>query len=51
MAEDPIVKNTTEILVTKNRVCGLTGPSGFVYYDNDTHTLHNLDDWLEANEH
>lgn len=49
MAEDAIVRNTTEILVTKNRVCGLTGPAGAAYYDNETHTLHELDSWMEAN--
>lgn len=46
MAEDEIKRNSTEISVTKNRVCGLTGPAGFIYYDNATHTLHNLDEWL-----
>lgn len=46
MAEDEIKRNSTEISVTKNRVCGLTGPAGFIYYDNATHTLHSLDDWL-----
>lgn len=49
MAEDPIVRNTTMLSVPKNRVCGLTGSAGGVYYDNATHTLHNLDDWLEEN--
>jgi len=47
MAEDEIVRNSTEISVTKNRVCGLTGPAGMIYYDNATHTLYNLDDWLD----
>jgi KaiC/GvpD/RAD55 family RecA-like ATPase len=46
MAESEITRNSTEISVTKNRVCGLTGPAGFIYYDNATHTLHSLDDWL-----
>jgi KaiC/GvpD/RAD55 family RecA-like ATPase len=46
MAESELIRNSTEITVTKNRVCGLTGPAGFIYYDNATHTLHNLDDWL-----
>jgi replicative DNA helicase len=48
MADDQVVRNSTEISVTKNRVCGLTGPAGFIYYDNSTHTLHNLDDWLNS---
>lgn len=46
MAEDEIKRNSTEISVTKNRVCGLTGPAGFIYYDNATHTLHSLEEWL-----
>lgn len=49
LAEDPIVRNTTTVMVSKNRVCGLTGPAGATYYDNQTHTLHDLDTWL--NEH
>lgn len=48
-AEDPIERNTTKVVLSKNRICGLTGPAGNVYYDNDTHTLHNLDDWLNNN--
>ena len=49
MAEDEVTRNSTEISVTKNRVCGLTGPAGAIYYDNATHTLHNLQAWREAN--
>ena len=45
-AEDRVERNTTKVVLSKNRICGLTGPAGNVYYDNDTHTLHNLDDWL-----
>ena len=47
MAEDMIVRNTTEISVPKNRVCGLTGPAGAAYYDNDTHTMCNLQEYLK----
>jgi len=46
MAESELTRNSTEITVTKNRVCGLTGPAGFIYYDNATHTLFSLEDWL-----
>jgi len=49
MAESELTRNSTEITVTKNRVCGLTGPAGFIYYDNATHTLHNLENWLNNN--
>lgn len=49
MAEDELIRNSTEISVTKNRVCGLTGPAGSIYYDNTTHTLHNLKQWMQDN--
>jgi hypothetical protein len=49
LAEDPIVRNTTTIFVPKNRVCGLTGPAGAFFYDNESHTLHDLDAYLNGN--
>lgn len=49
LAEDPIVRNSTMIFVTKNRICGITGPAGGAYYDNQTHTLYNLKKWLAEN--
>jgi uncharacterized Zn finger protein (UPF0148 family) len=49
LAEDIIVRNTTQAFVPKNRVCGLTGPAGASYYDNETHTLYDLEDWLAGN--
>lgn len=49
LAEDEVTRNTTTVTVAKNRVCGLTGPAGAAYYDNQTHTLYDLDDWLNGN--
>jgi len=49
MAEDDLERNTTAILLSKNRLLSETGPAGKVYYDSQTHTLHNLDDWLNNN--
>jgi hypothetical protein len=49
LAEDPIERNTTNAEVAKNRVCGITGPAGGAYYDNQTHTMHDLDEWLKEN--
>lgn len=40
-ADDPIERNTTKINIPKNRIVGLTGPAGEIYYDNETHTCHN----------
>lgn len=37
--EDEIERNTTKVVLSKNRICGLTGPAGEVYYENATHTL------------
>jgi archaellum biogenesis ATPase FlaH len=48
LSEDIVVRNTTYASVAKNRVCGLTGPAGAAYYDNNTHTLYDLDDYLNG---
>lgn len=47
LSEDPLERNTTSVTVAKNRVCGLTGPAGAAYYDNETHTLHDLEEWVQ----
>lgn len=49
MSDDPVTRNSTEIIVSKNRLYGITGPAGAVYYDNNTARLHNLDNWLNEN--
>lgn len=49
MNEDPIIRNTTKAFISKNRDNGITGPCGEYYYDNDTHRLWAMDQWLEAN--
>jgi len=36
-------RNTTYITVPKSRLTGDTGPGGKLYYDNNTHTLHDYD--------
>lgn len=48
LSQDETVRNTTTVTVTKNRICGLTGPAGATYYDNQTHTLHDLDSFLNG---
>ena len=45
MNEDPIIRNTTFIYVSKNRVNGATGPGGCFVYDNETHQLMSLEEW------
>jgi archaellum biogenesis ATPase FlaH len=42
-------RNTVFVGITKNRGAGETGDAGAMYYDNKTHTLHDLDEWLTEN--
>lgn len=46
MAEDPVVRNTTLVFISKNRDNGNTGPAGEVYYDNNSHKLYDLHKWM-----
>lgn len=46
-SEDPIERNTTYMKMTKCRWTGLTSPNaGKFYYDNDTHTMYDFDDFM-----
>lgn len=45
-AEDEIERNTTIMKATKIRWTGKTGIAGKYYYDNEKHTLYDLDDWV-----
>ena len=47
-SEDPIVRNTTHLVLTKNRAGGETGPAGDLYYENATHTLHDMEDFFQG---
>lgn len=41
LAESVLDRNTTTVYLSKNRFSGVTGPAGKIYYDNETHTLHD----------
>lgn len=41
---DPIIRNTTRVMLSKCRRTGKTGPAGFWYYDNNTSRLIRLED-------
>lgn len=48
-AENDLEKNTTVMKMTKCRWTGNTSPvAGKFYYDNGTHTMHDLDDYLQS---
>lgn len=38
-SSDPIVRNTTRLMVSKNRFCGRTGPAGELLFDPVSYTL------------
>lgn len=48
-AEDDIERNTTVMKATKIRWTGKTGIAGKYYYDNESHRMHDLDDFLNGN--
>lgn len=48
-AEDDIERNTTIMKATKIRWTGKTGIAGKYYYDNESHRMYDLDDFLNSN--
>ena len=46
--EDTLERNTTYVHLLKSRATGITGAAGELYYENETATLHDKSDWLEA---
>jgi KaiC/GvpD/RAD55 family RecA-like ATPase len=52
LSDDPIERNTTIVALTKNRSGSETSNEVCkIYYDSATHTLHDLEKWLEDNPH
>lgn len=49
--DDPVIRNTTFLELPKNRDASETGKAGELYYDIATHTVHNKQEWMEANPH
>ncbi len=46
MSENPIIRNVTHVAVPKNRITGLTGPAGALFYENEKHKLHNFKEYF-----
>ncbi len=44
--EDMIVRNTTHVHILKSRATGWTGPACELYYDSETHTLWDKDEYF-----
>lgn len=44
LEQDDWRRNVTELTIEKNRFSGRTGPAGFIYYDNNTGRLEELDE-------
>lgn len=49
MAEEDFVRNTTEVMLLKNRANADTGHAGKLYYDKMTHRLHDMGAWVAEN--
>lgn len=47
-AEDEVEKNTTYMKMSKCRWTGKTGIAGQYYYDGQSHTMHDKEDWMLA---
>jgi archaellum biogenesis ATPase FlaH len=48
-AEDSMEKNTTYMKMSKCRWTGNTGGAGEYYYDGESHTMHDKQDWVARN--
>jgi archaellum biogenesis ATPase FlaH len=48
-SDDPIMRNTTVFKATKIRHTGITGLMDELYYDNQTHTVHNKEAYFLEN--
>lgn len=46
---DPIIRNTTSVVLSKNRRGSVTGEAGNLYYCSKTHQMFDLEDWKESN--
>ncbi len=44
---DPIIRRTINVMVSKNRFCGRTGPAGQLLFDPVTYTLHEEPDYAK----
>jgi twinkle protein len=47
--EDPVIRNTTHVVLSKNRRGSVTGAAGDLYYCSNTHQMHDLQDWKKEN--
>jgi len=49
-AEDPEERNTTKVTLFKSRDAGETGVAGYLFYDINTATLHDKDEWFKGRQ-
>lgn len=43
--EDEVERNTTYVMLPKNRVLGETGPAGKIFYERYTHVMHDYEEY------
>jgi len=47
--DDPVIRNTTHVVLSKNRRGSVTGNAGDLYYCSDKHQMYELEDWKKDN--
>lgn len=47
--DDPVIRNTTHVVLSKNRRGSVTGSAGDLYYCSDKHQMFELEDWKREN--
>ena len=47
--DDPVIRNSTHIVLSKNRRGSVTGNAGVLYYDSNTHQMYDLEEWQKEN--
>lgn len=49
LKKDDPMGNVTQVMISKNRQTGLTGPANSLYYDNKTHLLYDFEEYKSNN--
>lgn len=46
--EDEVIRNTTHVILSKNRSGSVTGKAGEIYYDQQSHQMYDKDDYFNS---
>jgi twinkle protein len=51
LSADPVIRNTTQLVISKNRFCGKTGPAGVLVFDLATYSYREIREGVEDGRH